>query len=104
MLVSTAAGVHASESEISAPAPVVTIEPVRPSPPDKGSLIVLEEITDAYLLAPIMAEVRQQNKCEEYVGLALDVGWEPQHIPQLLAIMFRGVSLYPGCMLDTGPA
>jgi len=89
VLVSTAAGVHASESEISAPAPVVTIEPVRPSRPDKGALIVLEEITDAYQLAPIIDEVREQNKCVEFAGLALDVGWEPKHIPQLLAIMFR---------------
>ena len=89
MLVSTAAGVHATETQISAPAPTVTIEVEQSARPDKGELIVLEEVTMAYQLAPVIDDIRAQDKCVQYAELAVQVGWQPQHIPQLLAIMFR---------------
>jgi hypothetical protein len=104
-LVSTVAGTLLTETAISAPAPATTVvEVVRPARPDKGALIVLKGITDAYLLAPIMAEVREQDKCKEFAGLALDVGWQPTDIPQLLAIMFRESRCIPeACSIPDRP-
>lgn len=78
-------GAVASAQEVSAPS---SPKGEYVLPPDKGSLSVYIPVSDPVDLMR-EAVIGDATKCQEWAGLAYDIGWPPAEIPRLLDIMHR---------------